>query len=37
VEDLAAKHGNFADDSQLQDLVAVLNQARVFYRAISEG
>ena len=34
---LAAKHGNFADDSQLQDLLAVLDQARSFYGGISEG
>jgi hypothetical protein len=37
VEDLAAQHGNFADEAQLQDLVAVLDQARLFYRGISEG
>jgi hypothetical protein len=37
VEHLAAMHGDFADESQLQDLVAVLNRARLFYRAISEG
>ena len=37
VEHLAADHGNFADESQFEDLVAVLNQARTFYRGISEG
>jgi hypothetical protein len=37
VEQLAALHGSFADESQLQDLVAVLERARPFYRRISEG
>jgi hypothetical protein len=37
VEQLAVQHGSFADESQLQDLVAVLERARPFYRRISEG
>ena len=37
VEHLAAMHGSFADESQFQDLVAVLDRARPFYRRISEG
>ena len=36
VEHLAAVHGHFADESQLQDLIAVLDRARSFYRRICD-
>ncbi len=34
VESLAARHGRFSSGDQLADLVAVLDEARAFYRAI---
>jgi len=34
VETLVREHGNFADHSQLQDLIDVLDQAREFYRGV---
>jgi hypothetical protein len=37
VEHLAAQHGTFVDTSQFQDLIAVLDQARSFYRSIEQG
>jgi hypothetical protein len=37
VEHLAAEKGNFVDQSQLDDLIAVLDRARLFYRSINEG
>ncbi len=37
VEHLAAEHGNFADATQLDDLIAVLDQARLYCRNIHEA
>jgi hypothetical protein len=34
VEVLASEHGHFADESQLRDLISVLDQARHFYRGV---
>jgi hypothetical protein len=34
VEVLATEHGRFADETQLKDLVSVLDQARGFYRGV---
>ena len=34
VEALARQHGHFADDSQLRDLIDVLDRARDFYRGV---
>jgi len=36
VEDLAAEHGNFAHPTQFQDLIAILDRARLYYRNIRE-
>jgi hypothetical protein len=37
VENLAAEHGHFADPTQLRDLIAVLDRARLYYRKIHEA
>jgi hypothetical protein len=34
VETLAREHGHFADHSQLQDLIDILDRAREFYRGV---
>jgi hypothetical protein len=34
VETLAREHGQFADDSQLRDLIDILDRAREFYRGV---
>jgi len=36
-ERLAAEHGTFADDAQLDDLVGVLDRARRYYRSLESG
>jgi hypothetical protein len=37
VEHLAAEHGTFVDESQFEELIAVLDRARSFYRSIDQG
>jgi hypothetical protein len=37
VERLTGEHGHFADQSQLQDLIGVLDRAREFYRGVAAG
>ena len=37
VEHLATEHGNFANETQLQDLIEVLDQARLYYGHICDS